>query len=160
MLQLRQRGQGQKGTAESVRVTIFKDGILDNSTNPRSPSPCKPISHPPKKPLDQSTYTLKRAVECSILYTNKHAILYTNTPALCQPVYTTPIPLLQDAEVLGPAASSVFRNMGSIYTTDQIAHVAHKNAGSYRTAQVKANIVSAAQTRYAQVIIPRANNLC
>uniref|UniRef100_A0A6C0E515 Uncharacterized protein n=1 Tax=viral metagenome TaxID=1070528 RepID=A0A6C0E515_9ZZZZ len=50
--------------------------------------------------------------------------------------------------------------MGTIYTTDQIARVAQTNAGSYRTAQIKANIVSASQTRYAQVIIPRVNNLC
>ena len=151
MLQLRQRGQGQKGTAESVRVTILKDGILDHSTSQATDYPCKPPQSQ-QEPLDQFTYTLNRAVACPILY--------TNTPAICQPVYTAPIPPLPGSEVLGPAASRVFRNMGTIYTTDQIARVAQTNAGSYRTAQIKANIVSAAQTRYAQVIIPRANNLC
>lgn len=152
MLRLRQRGQGQKGTAESVRITNFKDGILDHSTKPSYVSPCKPIPQPQKEPLDQFTYTLNRAVSCPILY--------TNSPTICQPVYTAPIPPLPGTEVLGPAAPRVFRNMGTIYTTDQIARVAQTNAGSYRTAQIKANIVSASQTRYAQVIIPRVNNLC
>jgi hypothetical protein len=152
MLRLRQRGQGQKGTAESVRVTILKDGILDHSTSPRPPSPCRQTSYPQKETIDQLTRTLNKIVACPILY--------TNTPAICQPVYTTPIPPLPDTEVLGPAAPRVFRNMGTIYTTDQIARVAQTNAGSYRTAQIKANIVSASQTRYAQVIIPRVNNLC
>ena len=153
MLQLRQRGQGQKGTAESVRVTVLNDCILEHAaaTNPIRATVCPPPpTIPNKEMLDQFTHALNTAVACPILY--------TNTPgAGCQPVYTAPIPPLPGTEIQGPAASQVYRNMATIYSTDQIARVAKTDAGSFRTAQIKAGIISASQTRYAQVIIPRIN---
>jgi len=153
MLQLRQRGQGRKGTAESVRVTVLNDCILEHAaaTNPiRVPVCPPPPTIPDKETPDQFTRTLNTAVACPILY--------TNTPgAGCQPVYTAPIPPLPGTDVQGPAAAQVYRHMATIYSTDQIARVATTPAGSFRTAQIKAGIVAASQTRYAQVIIPRIN---
>jgi len=153
MLQLRKRGQGQKGTLESVRVAALNKCILDHAadTNPIRISVCPPPPTVSDEPTpDQLTYSLNKIVACPILFTNPPS-------SGCQPVYTEPIPPYPGSEVLGPAATQVYRKMSSIYSTDQIARVATIPTASFRTTQIQAGIVAASQTRYAQVIIPRIN---
>jgi hypothetical protein len=159
MLQLRNRGRGQRGTLESVRIHELAKHLLeaDQSQNPVRIVACQPLAgFAEEVTQDQLTYTLSKVVDCPILYTN-------TVSSNCDPVYTTPIPPLTGPGVeppQGPAVTRVYRNMSRIYSTDQIARPAITPAGSARTAQIKASIAAASQTRYVQVDIPVVNRRC
>ena len=170
LLTLRQRrirGAGDRGQAESTRTRLLQDCIQEanqatttiNTSGCNCPVIDSPVVQDGTTP-NQLTYILDRAVSCPILY---------NTPVSnygCQPSYAEPIPPPTASLIIGldpgtgpeppqgPAVANVYRKFPRIGGIDQISKPLVGRAGSDRTAQIRAGIVSQNQTRYVQTVLP------
>jgi hypothetical protein len=168
LLTLRQRrirGAGDRGQAESTRTRLLQECIQEvnvanqalgaiNTSGCNCPVLASPLVQLPTAP-DQLSHTLDIAVACPILY---------NTPVTsygCQPTYAAPIPppTILDVGTVpeppqGPAVANVYRKFTRISGIDQISKPRVGRAGSDRTAQIRAGIISGSLTRYVQTVLP------
>ena len=145
------------GEAESTRTRLLREciervEIAETAAALPSPSVC---ACTPPVPLqttpNERSFILDRAVACPLTFTNPNASVG------CQPVYTTPIPPLTGPGTeppQGPAVYSVSRKMPRIRGIEEICKPLGNRAASGRTASLRANIISATQTRYVQTVIP------
>jgi hypothetical protein len=148
------------GEAESTRTRLLAECIIQaNAVNIASriaTNNCNcPVIPQPKNQLPTSlsehNYTLNKAVACPVLY---------NTPFAtfgCQPVYTAPIPYLDEPGTeppQGPAVTNVYRQFPRIGGIEQISKPLVGRSCNDRTARLKAGILAASDTRYVQSVLP------
>jgi len=159
------------GEAESTRVRLLAKCI--NQTNisqiaATQPAPpvCITIATPPQQQPTTPTalaHLLSR-VSCSSDSNgsngiNRSCTMYYNPFAGygCQPIYSPSQPYLEESGTeppQGPAVSTVYRCFGRIRGIEEICKPLVGRSSSDRTARLKAGLVSASLTRYAQVVLP------
>jgi len=147
------------GEAESTRMRLLAACVVrvneQNIARRLSVTQCPVISAPAvQRPtsLSEHNYTLQKAVKCPVNYTTPITTGYA-----CQPVYTPTIPYLTEPGTeppQGPAVASVFRGFPRIAGIEQISKPLVGRSCNDRTARLKAGLLSSANTRYAQSVLP------
>jgi hypothetical protein len=146
------------GGAESTRIRLLAACVVRayQADLPLSEPTCCPVLPQPAQQLPttqtESNYVLQKAIKCPVLY---------NTPVVtgyaCLPVYTPTIPYLSEPGTeppQGPAVPNVFRSFPRIAGIEQICKPLVGRSSSDRTARLKAGLLSAADTRYVQSVLP------